>query len=232
VVEALTDVRALAARANEAGPDGEVRYLDALVAAVERAVRWILAAYPSLGPLEPVVERFRGAMALLESALPAPEAERRRARTAELTAAGVPAPLAQACVRIEGLRAGLDIVHVATTATVAPAAVAAAYWGVGEIFDFAWLRQALDGAAGEDHWERRAVESLSAELDELRRELTRQLLTGGGEVAARVSTFRLRRASALERIRALLDDLRTDRTIALAAIMVLVRELGRLEGIS
>ena len=109
--------------------------------------------------------------------------------------------------------------------------VAAAYWSASQIFDFAWLRQALDGAGGEDYWERRAVESLSAELDELRRELARQLLTGGGEVTARVATFRLRRAGALERIRALLDDLRSARTVTLAAIMVLVRELGRLEGV-
>jgi NAD-specific glutamate dehydrogenase len=127
------------------------------------------------------------------------------------------------------LRTALDIVHVAATASVAPTEVAAAYWGVGEIFDFAWLRQALERAAGEDRWERRAVESLGAELDDLRRGLTRQLLTGGGEVAARVATFRLRRASALERIQALLDDLRSARSITLAAIMVLVRELGRLE---
>ena len=34
---------------------------------------------------------------------------------------------------------------------------------------------------------------------------------------------------ALERIRALQDDLRSARTVTLAAIMVLVRELGRLE---
>ena len=166
----------------------------------------------------------------MERALPTAEVDRLRARSAELMAAGVPAPLADACVRLEGLRTALDIVHVAATASVAPTEVAAAYWGVGEIFDFAWLRQALERAAGEDRWERRAVESLSAEFDDLRRELTRQLLTGGGgEVAARVVTFRLRRASALERIRALLDDLRSARSITLAAIMVLVRELGRLE---
>jgi glutamate dehydrogenase len=133
------------------------------------------------------------------------------------------------CARLEGLRAVLDVAYVATTATVDPAEVATVYWGVGEIFDFAWLRRTLDHAAGEDHWERRAAESLGAELDQQRRDLTRQLLSASGEIDARVTTFRLRRAGALERIRALLDDLRSDRTITLPAIMVLVRELGRLE---
>jgi glutamate dehydrogenase len=138
-------------------------------------------------------------------------------------------PFAEGCVRLEGLRTALDVLYVATTASVAPATVTAAYFGAGEIFDFAWLRAALDGVAGEDHWERRAVESLGAELDQVRRDLTRQLLTGSGEVAARVATFRLRHAGVLERIRALLDDLRSARSVTLAAIMVLVRELGRLE---
>jgi len=229
VIEALTDARALAARASEAGPEGEVLYLDTLVDAVERAVHWLLAAFPSLGPLEPMVERFREALTSAEASVPAAETERRRARGTALQNAGVPTALADACVRLEGLRATLDVAHVATTATVPAAEVAAAYWGVGEIFDFGWLRLALDRIAGADHWERRAVESLGAELDELRRDLTRQLLTGGGAITARIATFRLRRASALERIRALLDDLRSDRSITLAAIMVVVRELGRLE---
>jgi NAD-specific glutamate dehydrogenase len=229
VVDALTDARTLAAEAAAAGPAGETRILDALVDAVERAVRWLLAAYPSPGSLEAMVDRFRDAPAVMLSSLPATDAERLRARGAELAAAGVPAALAESCARVEYVRAGLDIVHVAATSGADPRQVAAAYWGVGGIFDFAWLRQAIHAAAGEDRWERRAVESLSAELDELRRALTRQLLTGTGEVASRVATFRLRRAATLERIRAITDDLRSARTITLPAIMVLVRELGRLQ---
>jgi len=161
--------------------------------------------------------------------LPEPDAERLRARVAELTAAGTPAPLAEACARLGSLPAGLDIAHVAATAGAALDDVAAAYRAVGSIVDFAWLHEALDAAAGEDRWERRAAESLSAELDSLRRALTRRLLVGSGEVASRIATFRLRRAAVLDRIHALTDDLRGARSITLPAIMVLVRELGRLQ---
>ena len=229
VIEALTGGLALAARAGEAGPTGEGPFLETLVAALERGVRWLLAAYPSIGPLEAMVERFHEALARVEDALPPAERERRTARIVAILPPDVPGELAEACVRLEGLPTALDVVHVATTASVAPAEAAAAYWSALEIVDFTWLRAALDGAAGEDRWERRAAESLGAELDELRRDLTRQLLAGSGEVQARVVTFRLRHAAALERIRALQDDLRSARTVTLAAIMVLVRELGRLE---
>ncbi len=229
VVDALTDADALAARAGEAGPAGEPGFVAALVAAVESGVRWFLATYPSVGPLEPMVERFQGALATAETALPDGERARRDARAAELASAGVPPVLADACARLAHLRAALDVAHVAATATVASAEVAAAYWHTGEVFDFAWLDAALASAAGEDQWERRAAESLGAELSELRRRLTHQLLTGSGTSAARLVTFRLRRAAALERIATLVDDLRSAHSITLPAIMVLVRELERLE---
>ena len=69
---------------------------------------------------------------------------------------------------------------------------------------------ALAAAPSDDQWERRAAESLGAEMSDLRRRLTQQLLTGGGPVAARVVTFRLRRAATLERIGTLVDDLRNE----------------------
>ena len=229
VVDALTDARALAERAAEAGPAVEARVLEHVVTGVERGVRWLLAAYPSLGPVGELIDRFRPALAEIASALPAAERTRRDQHAAALVAEGLPAELAEGCTRLDGMRAALDVTHVAATASIAPATVAAAYFGAADVFDFAWLRRALDGVAGEDQWERRAVESLGAELDDVRRELTRQLLAGSGEVAARVATFRLRRAATLERVRALLADLQSAGTVSLAAIMVLVRELGRLE---
>ncbi len=228
VIDGLTGATGFAAQADEAGPT-DAKLLAILVEAIERAVRWLLATYPSIGPLEATMERFQDGLAEVEQALPAAERERRSTRVATLAADEPSIPLAEACVRLEGLRAALDIVHVASTASVVPAIAAAAYWGAGEVFDFAWLRRALDDIAGKDHWERRAVESLGAELDQVRRDLTRQLLAGSGQVAARVATFRLRHAATLERIRALLADLQSARSVSLAAIMVLVRELGRLE---
>ena len=229
VVDALADARALAGQAITAGPAAETALLDGLVDAVDRAVRWLLAALPGAPPLDSLIDRFREAPALVLRSLPERHAERLKARAAELAAAGAPAALAEACARVAWLRAGLDVAHVAATAGAAPDEVAAAYWGVGSIVDFDWLHEALDRAAGEDRWERRAAESLNAELHQLRRALAQKLLVGGGEVAARIATFRLRRAAALDRIAALTDDLRGARGITLPAIMVLVRELGRLQ---
>ena len=165
VIDALTDGAAFAARAHEASPAGEARFLDTLVAALERTVRWLLATYPSIGPLDAMIDRFQDGLATAERELPPSERERRAARAATLVAAEVPSALAEACVRIEGLPTALDVVHVATTASVSPEDAAKAYWGAADVVDFAWLREALATVAGEDRWERRAVESLGAELE-------------------------------------------------------------------
>ena len=192
-------------------------------------VRWTPRRVSSIGPLEAMVERFHERPRPRRGRAPAGRARARTARIVAILPPDVPGDLAEACVRLEGLPTALDVVHVATTASVAPADAAAAYWAALEIVDFTWLRAALDGAASEDRWERRAAESLVAELDELRRDLTRQLLAGSGEVQAPGRDLRLRHAAALERTSGPQDDLRQRRTVTLAAIMVLVRELGRLE---
>jgi len=231
VVEALTEARALAARAVAASPDAATCCLDALVAALERAIRWLVETAPALGPVAPLLERFRGPVAAVLAALPGAEEAHLRAHAGALAAAGVGTELADACARAEWLREALDVVRVAEEAGVEPLTAARAYWGVTDVFDFAWLRQCLERVPAGDRWERRATEGLGAELDRLRRALACRLLrTEGADMAARVGAFRARHAGALERLRLLVDDLRSARSISLAAALVAVRELARLEG--
>ena len=228
VVDALGGARTLAARAAETGPEAEARLLDLLLPAVERAVRWLLATYAALGPVGAMVARFGNAAAEVRRTLPAREGTTFQARAAELVSAGVPAELVEEYLSLECLQSVLEIVDVAAAAGVPPVRAAAAYWGVARIVDFAWLRRALEEAAGEDRWERRAVESLLAELDDLRRQVAIQLLHDA-DLDAAVRAFEDAHAGELARISALLDDLRSGRHITLAAMIVVVRELGRLE---
>ncbi len=227
VIEALADAGALAAQAFEAGA-AEARLIATLVPALERAVRWLLETYPTLGAVEPLVARFRAPLAEVRAALPPALAERQRARVDELVAAGVPATLAAACLDVEWLREALEIVHVAAAAGTEPTIAAAAYWRVNEIVDFDWLRGAL--AVGEDRWERRAAEGLLGELDRLRRAVTDRLLRGDGDLDARLAAFTAARGPQLGRVRELIDNLRGGRALTLAAMIVVVREIGRLEG--
>src|SRR5262249_50659603 len=111
VVDALTGGRTVAARADEIDAAAEARFLETLVAALERAVRWFLAAYPSIGPLEVMIERFCDGIAAAEQTTPAGERERVAARVAALLPPDVPGDLIDACVRLEGLPTALDVVQ-------------------------------------------------------------------------------------------------------------------------
>src|SRR6185295_14738691 len=95
--------------------------------------------------------------------------------------------------------------------------------------DFAWLCQALEAAAGDDRWERRATEGLMADVDRLRRSLTRALLRAGSDLARGLVAFRDAHASDLARVRALIEDLKSGRSVGVAGLVVVVRELARLE---
>ena len=227
VVEALGGVRELAARATATPTASEAALRDTLVAALERAVRWLLATYSTLGAVGPLVARFRAAAAEA-TRLPAAPEGRRQASVAALVAAGAPADLAASCVAVEWLREGLEIIDVAAAAGVPDARARPAYWRIAEVVDFAWLRRALEHVAGEDPWERRAAESLLAELDDLHRQLASQLVREP-DLESTAAAFERRHAVALARIREVLDDLRSGGRITLAAMIVVVRELARLE---
>jgi glutamate dehydrogenase len=229
VVEALTGARELFRGAADAAPGVDARFLDVLGAAIERATRWLIETCSPIGLIDRMIARFQEPVRTVLDALSAADREGRARRLDELRAEGLPSDLAQGCVAAEWLRPALDVVQVAAEAGVSPRTSAAAYQNTQQVFDFAWLRHALQGAAGEDRWERRAVESLCAELDRLQRRLTRQLLPDGGDPTARVGAFRIRHADDLARIRGLLDDLRSARSLTLPAAMVMVRELARLE---
>jgi glutamate dehydrogenase len=229
IVEALTGARRLAARLATAPPAAELRALELLVDAVERAARWVLETYPEPFEIGALRDRFAASVAGVLPLLSAAERDRRHQRAEELEAAGVPADLVTALLDAEGLREALDIVQVAATVGVAANVAADAYARVGAILDFGWLRRALAAAAGEDRWERRAVEGLLADLDRLRRDLTRSILAGAADLDGAVDAFCRQRARELARLRALLEDLKSGRTISLAGLMVAIRELTRLE---
>ena len=143
------------------------------------------------------------------------EAEAFRRRAAALEIAGLPAALARELTLAEWLPSALDVVTVARELDLPVAAAAARYYALGGALDFAWLLERLGEVADEDHWQRRSVEGLAADVREARRRLTR-------------STPEALPARGVEMVRGLVRDLRAAPRVSLAALAVVVRELRRL----
>jgi glutamate dehydrogenase len=136
----------------------------------------------------------------------------------ELEMSGMPAPLARHLATAEWLPGALDVVTVARTHGVQPEAAAAAYYAIGQHVDFAWLFARLGAMELEDVWARRAAAGLVDEVLRARRRLAAAALAGRHELPAR----------PLATVQALTNDLRAAPRVGLAALQVVVRELGRL----
>jgi glutamate dehydrogenase len=107
------------------------------------------------------------------------------------------------------------------------------YYRVGEVVDLDWVRQNLSALPAEGRWERRAVEGLDEGLRYARRQIAHNVLLchqGGGQVEACLREYIEGHQEQLARLRALIDDIKSAPQAPLAALLVVVRELGRLVG--
>jgi NAD-specific glutamate dehydrogenase len=126
-----------------------------------------------------------------------------------------------------------EIGHIAGDLGVDRSAAAAAYYGVGDIVDVDWVRQSLAELPAGDRWERRAIEGLSQGLAYARRQLSRSVLRcgeAGCPVNECLQTYGARQQQALAELRTLINDIKSARRTTLAALLVVMRALGRLAG--
>ena len=113
------------------------------------------------------------------------------------------------------------------------AKTAEAYFRLGEHLNFAILEQALNSiGAGEDRWERRAANELTAELRAARLALCCAVLDGETEnhsdVASSIEQLKHSRESRFADVIRLFDELKPVQPPTLSAIHVTIRALTRL----
>jgi glutamate dehydrogenase len=157
-------------------------------------------------------------------------------RLKHLTAAGVPAELAQRVAQAPALTASLDIVRIAAELKLKVEDVGATYFAVGDEFHLDWLRAGARGLIGDSHWDRLAVFAIIEDLYGHQRDLTLAILapadgkkvkqTGGEAIAA----WRATRGAALTRADALFADLRQVGKLDIAMLAVANRTLRSLMG--
>jgi glutamate dehydrogenase len=189
--------------------------------ALERLTKWIVANTDPARPAGAVAAELESRLAGLRGRLPSfvvgAEAEAYHRVRSELAIAGAPDALADELAGAEWLVAALDVGTIAAESGVAPDAAAAAYFALADDVDFAWLGARLGEAGDEDRWQRRAVEGMVEDLLCARRRLARRRLESGADGGR-----------GLGKVRDLLRDLKAAPRTSLAALHVVVRELGRL----
>jgi glutamate dehydrogenase len=209
----------------------------AFEAALERATKWIVETQPAAASAGELSTALTAPAQELASAVatglpPAGEAGVRAAIDA-LAAHGTPRTLAQRIVVLDRLAEAFEVSEIAHACDVGRPVAAEVYSRVAGIVAFDWLRHAIATLAGDDRWERRALEGLTEGLMYARRQLTADVLgklQGGVSVEQAVEEYASRRRTQLDKLKALVGDVKSAPRPSLAAIVVVMRELGRLVG--
>jgi glutamate dehydrogenase len=216
-------------------PAAEARCWFTLEAALEAATKWIVETQPA-DESATDLSRLLAAptqelLAALPSTAPPTVQAALTAATEAMATLGTPRQLAQRIAALDRLAELFEIVYVAADTGVPRPTAAEMYHRVGEVVDLDWVRQTLRMLSAEDRWERRAIEGLSEGLVYARRRLAQNIVGGNvRDVNASLQAYIAAEQEQLSRLSALINDIKSARRPTLAALVVVMRELGRLVG--
>ncbi len=121
---------------------------------------------------------------------------------AELAAAGAPADLAAAIVRIEALDGAVGVSLLAAERQLDVAATAQAYTQLGEATGLDWARGAAAGLNAADPWERLLAAALVRDFEQIRLDLLQRIVTAGGAPVAELGAWVAANGARVARIAA------------------------------
>jgi len=178
---------------------------------LDRMVWFIRNVELTGGTLDAVVARYRAGVIEVEQeldhTLPAPAAEARMARAAELTAQGVPPDLARRLSALGHLAAATDITLVAGRTERPAAEIAAVHFAVEQTFRLQAILDAGRGIPVADHFDRMALHRAIDEIADAHRRLTAQAVATGGTGSAAIETWCASRAGPVKRIRETVESI-------------------------
>jgi glutamate dehydrogenase len=216
-------------------PASEAQVCAILAAALERATRWIIETQPLEEPAGALAGRTRGPLhellGTLPGLLPVAAWDGLRAAADALVHEGVPYAAAGRVAALDRLAEALEIVCIAADVGLPVREVAEVSFRLADIVDLDWVRHALCDLPAEDRWERRAVEGLQQGLTYARRRLTRTVLScreDGEPVEQCLAAYAATHRSQLAKFSDIVHDIKNAPRATLPALLVVMRELGRL----
>jgi glutamate dehydrogenase len=226
----------------------EIEQLDGVVAAdtqtsmylesrkmIERASRWFLryrkrplAVRATVEALQPGVDRLA---VVLPGLLCGSERDWYDEESARLAGLGVPLELAQRVATLDALHTALDITYLAAAKGRTVDDVAALFCVVGNRLALDWLRDRAVDLPRNDRWQALSRRALLEDIDGEHRRVTSLILATtdpGFEPAHAYDVWAESERSRIDRVLALLDDIRTHGVFDLATLSVALRELRSL----
>ncbi len=199
---------------------------------VLRATLWFLRRRRERLPIAQVLEIFRPGVETVQARIPALLSAEDRASwdaaARRLEEQGVGRELATRVASLGAVYAALDVTEVATAQKKPIEAVAALYFGlVGEL-GLRWFAEKINLLPTDTPWQALARNALRDDLSAQQRALTSAvaaLSPEASEPAAMLAAWRERYASAIARLKAMIEELKHGGSLDLAVLSVLLREL-------
>lgn len=201
------------------------------------AVQWLLLEEELPSKLAPVVTSYREGIEHLADWLGKrpPEINGRHKKTEnELTAEGVPAPLAHRIAFVPLLGTALDLTRLATQSGAGMDTVAEIFFGLGQRLGFDWLNDRARAFVADTPWQREAVATILDDLAASQRRLTALVIGQPAKgkkakaVRPKLADWLQKKASRIERYDALLSEWRGLGAVDVAMLTLASRQLAGL----
>ena len=226
-------MRQMAQQAKAVNARVSYRWLLGLARVLERTTRWVLQnVEPEESSAAIVEENLPGLSSLREAFGDVVRGEERtlfQARVREIQELGADEAFSRRLITLRFLDQLLEILGIGREVDTPPIPTAHAFYQASESFEIPWLRRRSFASAGDDQWEVRAAQVLSDDLSRAHRRITTGLLARrGGAEDESTDYLSLIKDSDLARFRDILEELRAEESVGLAAASVAARELSAL----
>ena len=238
VASRLADHRALL---NEMGAQAAMnsrvtyRWLLGLARVLERTARWVLGNVDAdVSPARIVAQNLEGLATLRNSFSEIVTGEDRalfEARVDEIREVGADEAFSQRLITLRFLDQLLEILEIGRETEAGTLDTGRIYYEISEAFHVPWLRRSTFAAAGDDHWEQRAAQVLSADLSRAHRRLVFAAVTktvGAADPSRATSELLRSHPHEVQRFMDIVEELKGEETPGLAAVSVTTRELSAL----
>ena len=211
------------------------RWLLGLARVLERTTRWVLQnVEPEASSADVVDQNITGLATLRELFGDFVRGEERalfEARVREIQDVGADEAFSRRLITLRFLDQLLEILEIARETGSDPVQTAHAYYQASDVFEIPWLRRRTFAAAGDDHWEMRAAQVLSDDLSSAHRKVAIGVMRRAqpdDDESCTLDYLGSIRARDLDRFKGVMEELKAEEAIGLAAISVAARELGTL----
>ena len=211
------------------------RWLMGLARVLERTARWVLGNVDAdVSPARIVEQNLEGLATLRNSFAEIVTGQDRalfEARVDEIREVGADEAFSQRLITLRFLDQLLEILEIGRETEASTLDTGRIYYEVSEAFHVPWLRRSTFAAAGDDHWEQRAAQVLSADLSRVHRRLVIAVVAKAGSTGdPSKATSGLMRSHAreVERFMDIIEELKGEESPGLAAVSVITRELSAL----